>query len=274
VDVERQLALAVIPAGEERPTLAVRLARRLRVSVVLLLTIVAWAVATRVFEIKRFILPGPNLVVERFFDAPGFVIENFLITVAEAGAGFLIAATLGISLAVLLSRSALLGELIYPYLNIIRVTPSIAIAPLLVIWFGHSPLPIVIIATIISFFPIVVTTSLGLRSVDPELLSLMATLNASERAVFRKIRWPNSLPYIFASFRISAPLAVIGALIGEFAGGTAGMGNVLITAKSNLDTPMSFLMIVLSGVLGILFYGVVVFIEPRVIRWHPSIELE
>lgn len=274
VDVEQHLTRAVVPVGRERPPLVDRVVRRLRVSAVLLLTVAAWAIVTHVFEIKRFILPSPQLVVERFFEAPTYVIENFLVTLAGAGAGFTIAAVLGVVLAILLSRWALLEELIYPYLNIIRVTPSIAIAPLLVIWFGHSPLPTIIVATIISFFPIVVTTALGLKSVDPELLSLMATLNASEKAIFQKIRWPNSLPYLFASFRISAPLAVIGALVGEFAGGTAGMGNVLITAKSNLDTPMSFLMIVLSGFLGILFYGIVVLIEPRVIRWHPSVQLD
>ena len=274
IEMERPLTRAVIPAEAEGAPLSRRLVRRFRVSAVLLATVALWAVAVRVFEVKRFILPSPELVVARFFQNPGFVIQEFMVTTIEAAVGFAIAATLGVALAVLLARSALLEELLFPYLNIIRVTPSIAIAPLLVVWFGHTPTPHIIVATIISFFPIVVTTLLGLRSADPELINLMRTLNASPSAVFRKIRVPNSLPYLFASFRISAPLAVIGTLVGEFAGGTGGMGNVLIVSRSNLDTPMSFLMIVLSGLLGIIFYGVVVVAERRLIRWHPSVQID
>jgi ABC-type nitrate/sulfonate/bicarbonate transport system permease component len=272
--VEQSIVRAVIPAEDVHPPLGTRLVRRSRVAAVLLLTVVLWAVAVRVFEIKRFIVPSPELVISRFFETPEFVIREFMVTLIEAAAGFGIAASLGVGLAILLARSALLEELLFPYLNIIRVTPSIAIAPLLVVWFGHTPTPHIVVATIISFFPIVVTTLLGLRSADPELINLMSTLNASSRQVFRKVRLPNSLPYLFASFRISAPLAVIGALVGEFAGGTGGMGNVLIVSRSNLDTPMSFLMIALSGVLGIVFYGAVVMAERRLIRWHPSVQLD
>jgi NitT/TauT family transport system permease protein len=274
IEMERPLARAVIPAEDERTPISRRLVRRFRVGAVLLFTVLLWAVATRVFEIKRFILPSPELVVARFFQTPGFVIQEFVVTTIEAAIGFTVAAVLGVTLAILLARSALLEELLFPYLNIIRVTPSIAIAPLLVVWFGHTPLPHIIVATIIAFFPIVVTTLLGLRSADPELINLMSTLNASPQAVFRKVRLPHSLPYMFAAFRISAPLAVIGTLVGEFAGGTGGMGNVLIVSRSNLDTSMSFLMIVLSGLLGILFYGAVVVVERRLIRWHPSVQID
>lgn len=274
MSAEQTLQRAVVPLEEERSPIARRIIRRVRVAGVLIATVIVWSLATHLFDIKRFILPSPELVIARFFDAPPFVIENLLITAGEAAAGFTMAAILGVTMAVIISRSPLLEELLYPYLNIIRVTPSVAIAPLLIIWFGHSPVPHIIVATIISFFPIVVTTALGLRSVDPELINLMSTLNARESQIFRKIRLPNSLPYLFAAFRISAPLAVLGAIVGEFAGGTGGLGNVLIVARSNLDTPMSFLMIVLSACLGILFYGIVVMVERRVIRWHPSVELD
>lgn len=274
VDLQAPLTRAVIPSDDDRPPLLTRLVRRLRVSFVLLLSIGLWAFLTRAFEIKRFILPSPDLVIQRFFETPEYILGEFWFTVVEAAIGFGVAATLGVSLAIVLSRSALLEELVFPYLNIIRVTPSIAIAPLLVVWFGHTPIPHIIVATTIAFFPIVVTMMLGLRSADPELINLMRTLNASEATIFRKVRLPNSLPYLFASFRISAPLAVIGVLVGQFAGGTGGMGNVLIVSRSNLDTPMSFLMVALSSVLGIAFYGIVVLMERRFIRWHPSVQLD
>ena len=274
VEIEAPFTRAVIPDEDDRPPLATRITKRLRVSFVLLLTVGLWAFVTRAFEIKRFLLPSPDLVIARFFDSPEYVFHHFMITFWESAAGFIVAATLGIGLAILLARSALLEELVFPYLNIIRVMPSIAIAQLLVVWFGHTPLPHIIVATTIAFFPIVVTMMLGLRSADPDLINLMRTLNASESTIFRKIRLPNALPYLFASFRISAPLAVIGALVGQFAGGTGGMGNVLIVSRSNLDTPMSFLMVALSCVLGIAFYGAVVAAERRFIRWHPSVVLD
>jgi NitT/TauT family transport system permease protein len=150
----------------------------------------------------------------------------------------------------------------------------LAIAPLLTIWFGHTMTPIVIVATLIAFFPIVVTTVLGLRSVDPDLINLMRTLSASERDVLRKIRFPNAMPYIFSSFRISAPLAVVGALVGEFVGAAQGLGYLLVTARGRIDTSMVFLMVVLSAALGIAFFMAVVAVERRVIKWHPSIVLE
>ena len=274
VDIDSALGRAVIPAEDDRPPLASRFLQRTRVLFVLLFTVALWAFVTRAFEIRRFILPSPDLVIERFFDSPEYILGEFWFTVVEAAVGFGVAATLGILLAIVLSRSALLEELVFPYLNIVRVMPSVAIAPLLVVWFGHTPIPHIIVATTIAFFPIVVTMMLGLRSADPELINLMRTLNASEAMIFRKIRLPNSLPYLFAAFRISAPLAVIGVLVGQFAGGTGGMGQVLIVSRSNLDTPMSFLMVALSCVLGIAFYGIVVLLERRFIRWHPSVQLD
>jgi NitT/TauT family transport system permease protein len=129
----------------------------------------------------------------------------------------------------------------------------------------------ILVSALIAFFPIVVTTVLGLRSADPELVSLMRTLNASEAEILRKIRMPSALPHLFASFRVSAPLAVIGALVGEFVGASAGMGFLLVSARSRIDTEMVFLMVVLSAILGILAFSAVVALERRYVRWHHSV---
>lgn len=247
---------------------------KLSVSLVLIATVVVWELVVNATDIPNYLLPAPSLILERFVEKPGLMMISFFYTFWESLLGFVLAAVPGIFFAIVIARSALAERILYPYLNIIRVTPVIAIAPLLTIWFGAGVMPQVLIAALIAFFPIVVTTALGLKSVDPELLSLMRLLNASERRVLWKIRMPNALPYIFSSFRISAPLAVIGALVGEFVGGAQGLGWLLITARGRLDTATVFLMVVLAVVLGLLSFAIVVAFEKRFVKWHPSVVLD
>jgi NitT/TauT family transport system permease protein len=194
----------------------------------------------------------------------------FGVTALSATIGFAIAAGVGFVLAVMIARFALMEEFLYPYLNIIRVTPTIAVAPLLVIWFGEGLVPVVVVTALIAFFPIVAMLVLGLRSVDPDLLNLMRIYSADEVTVLRTIRIPNALPHLFSAFRVSAPLAVVGALVGEFVGYSQGLGFLLITARARLDTAMVFATVVLSAVLGILAFAAVVALERRFIRWHSS----
>jgi ABC-type nitrate/sulfonate/bicarbonate transport system permease component len=261
---------AVVPP-ERHHSLGMRAFRRTRVLIVLAVTVLIWEIATRALDIPVYLLPAPELLIADVVEKPGVVLDAFVATSIAAVLGFLFAAALGIGLGIVIARWFVMEELLYPYLNIIRVTPIIAIAPLLTIWFGHGRTPVVIVAVIIAFFPIVVGTVLGLKSVDPDLINLMRTLSASDRVILRKIRLPHAMPYIFSAFRISAPLAVIGTLVAEFVGGSSGLGYLLITARGRIDTSMVFLMVVLSALLGIAFFQVVVAIERRVIRWHPSV---
>jgi NitT/TauT family transport system permease protein len=263
------LRTAVVPDPPKRSIL-LRIFIKVRIWLVLLLTLLFWQFAVVFFDIPHYFLPSPRSVVEKFLDTPELYIEAFIVTAVESIGGFFLAAIAGISIAVLIARSRLIEELLFPYLTIIRVMPIVAIAPLLIIWFGHGLLPMIIVSALIAFFPIVVNTVLGLRSVDPDLIDLMRTLNSSERQLLWKIRFPFALPYIMSAFRISAPGAVIGALVGEFVGGIRGLGFVLVTAHGRLDTAAVFLMVTLSVFLGLLFFAVVVAIEKRVLRWHPS----
>lgn len=250
------------------------IAKRSLVLVILIATILVWEGWVRFRDIPNYLFPKPSTVVDRLVAKPAVMAEAFFFTFFESIIGFALASVVGIALAILIARSALLERLIYPYLNIIRVTPVIAIAPLLTIWFGHGVLPQALIAALIAFFPIVVTTVLGLKSVDPELVSLMRLLNATEAKELWKIRLPNALPYIFSAFRISAPLAVVGALVGEFVGGAQGLGWILITARGRLDTSTVFLMVVLAVLLGIASFTLVVAFEKRFVKWHPAVVLE
>ena len=267
------LRAAVIPPEQEIRLLR-DFAKRSMVLVILVVTIVLWETWVRFRDIPNYLFPKPSTVIDRLVAKPAVMSEAFLYTFVESIIGFALASLVGIALAILIARSALLERLIYPYLNIIRVTPIIAVAPLLTIWFGHGILPQALIAALIAFFPIVVTTVLGLKSVDPELVSLMKLLNATEAKELWKIRLPNALPYIFSSFKISAPLAVVGALVGEFVGGAQGLGWLLITARGRLDTSTVFLMVVLAVLLGIASFALVVAFEKRFVKWHPAVVLE
>ena len=266
---ERALRKAVIPAPPRRHWLPSVLWGA-RVWLLLVVTMAAWQALTTLLDIPRYLLPSPASVIAEFVETPRFIIESFLVTMLESVAGFAIAAVVAFGLAVLMSRSAVIEEFVYPYLNIVRVMPIVAVVPLLIIWFGHGMTPMIIVAALIAFFPIVVNTILGLRSVDPDLVDLMHTLNAKQGQILRKIRVPNALPYVLSAFRISAPGAVIGALVGEFVGGARGLGYLLVTAHGRIDTSAVFLMVVLSVLLGLAFFGLVVAIERRTLRWHPS----
>ena len=267
------LRSAVIPPDQQTSFFR-ELGKKSLILVVLIGTIGIWEVWVRFRDIPNYLFPRPSTVVDRFVAKPGIMMEAFLVTFWEALVGFTLAAVVGIVLAVFIARSAFIERLLYPYLNIIRVTPVIAIAPLLTIWFGHGTLPQALIAALIAFFPIVVTTVLGLKSVDPELVSMMRLLNATEMKELWKIRLPNALPFIFSSFRISGPLAVVGALVGEFVGGARGLGWLLITARGRLDTSTVFLMVVLAVILGIVSFTIVVAFEKRFVKWHPSVVLD
>jgi NitT/TauT family transport system permease protein len=266
--------LRVTVPDDPRVPPALRVLRALRVWLVLLVTLGCWQLATKLFDIPTYLLPAPSLVVDELVEKPELYLEALRVTAIESVSGFLIAALAGFLFGILIARSPLTEELLYPYLNLIRVTPIVAIAPLLTIWLGHGMAPNVVVAAMIAFFPVVVGTVLGLKSVDPDLISLMRILNAGELTELRKIRLPNSLPHLFSAFRVSAPMAVIGALVGEFVGGSSGLGYLLVTAQGQLNTSAVFLLVLISGLLGIVVFNVVILVERRVVRWHPSVRLD
>jgi NitT/TauT family transport system permease protein len=262
---------AIIPPAQRR-SWPMRVFFSGRVWLVLLFSLIVWELATRLFDIPTYLLPAPRLVVGQFAERPGLFLEGLRVTAIESAVGFTVAAVTGGLLGILIARSRLTEEMLYPYLNILRVTPVVAIAPLLTIWLGHGMTPIIVVSALIAFFPIVVGTVLGMKSVDAELISLMRILNASEFTELRRIRLPNALPHLFAAFRISAPMAVIGAIVGEFVGGSRGLGYLLVAFQAQLSTSSVFVLVLLSGLLGIAFFNVVVLLERRFVPWLGSVQ--
>ncbi|MDE2823753.1 MAG: ABC transporter permease subunit, partial [Chloroflexota bacterium] len=153
---------------------------------------------------------------------------------------------------------------------LIKVTPIVAIAPLFVIWFGFGSFPKMMIAALITFFPVMVNTFIGLRSVNPTTLDFFRLLDASEAQVLIKLRIPGALPYVFAAFRIAVPLSVIGAVVGEWFTGDRGLGSVIIVAHHNIDMPTLFSAIAVLACIGLGLTGITALIEQRVLFWHDS----
>jgi NitT/TauT family transport system permease protein len=268
---QAQYVHATIPPTQRRPW-PMRAFLAGRVWLVLLFSLIVWELATRLLDIPTYLLPAPRLVVGQFAERPGLFLEGLRVTAIESAVGFTVAAVTGGLLGILIARSRLTEEMLYPYLNILRVTPVVAIAPLLTIWLGHGITPIIVVSALIAFFPIVVGTVLGMKSVDAELISLMRILNATEFTELRRIRLPNALPHLFAAFRISAPMAVIGAIVGEFVGGSRGLGYLLVAFQAQLSTSSVFVLVLLSGLLGIAFFNVVVLLERRFVPWLGSVQ--
>jgi NitT/TauT family transport system permease protein len=234
--------------------------------------LVIWQLATDIFDIPWFILPSPLQIGGKVIASYDRLLAHSWITLLEVFAGFGLAVIVGIAVATLIVHSRFLEESLYPLLVILQVTPQVAIAPILVIWFGSGFLPKVLVAFLVAFFPIVVNTAAGLLRVPEELLDLMRGFKVSRFKIFLLVRLPNALPFIFAGMRISITLAVIGAVVGEFVAASEGLGYLVFTGTANLDTPLTFAAIVVLAVMGIVLFWVVGRVRDALLPWAPERE--
>lgn len=247
-----------------------RWASRLLPFAVLIAMLGSWDLALRMFNIPSYLLPTPGAVVDAFASDPRQILDDTYYTTLEAVMGFLLALVGGMATGIVIAFSATARRIIYPYLVAIQVTPIVAIAPILVLWFGFGLMPKVAVAFLIAYFPIAINIGVGLRSPDRELINLMRSFAVSELTIFRKVRLPYSLPYLFAGVRISAPATVIGAIVGEFVSSDRGLGFVILQAKASLDTAMLFLAIIAAALLGLSMFAVTTLLERRYLYWHES----
>lgn len=250
---------------------AQRLIRILAQIAVFVAFFAAWEFFVRATGIKPVILPPPSLIfVTSIKQWPYLMMHAVPTTIAIAG-GFLIAVISGFLIAVGIAYSRLINEIVYPFLIVSQVLPKIAFAPLFLIWFGFGIAPKLVIAALIAFFPIVVNTARGLSSVEPELVQYMRSLGASWSDIFFKISLPWAMPYIFASFKISITLSVVGVVVGEFVASDTGLGYVIEYANISLDTPLMFAGIIALSALGVLFFVVILVLEMLFMSWHAEI---
>ena len=236
----------------------------------LTILLIVWEIWVHVAGVPVYILPGPHLIVVRLFSDIGFFAGHGIVTLTEAIVGFVLGSGVAILAATLMTYSRFIERALFPVAVLVKVTPIVAIAPLFVIWFGFGYFPKILIASLITFFPVMVNAIMGFRSVNPGALDFFDSLYASKKDIFFKLRVPSSLPYLFAAFRISIPLSVIGAVVGEWFSGDRGLGSVIIVAHNNLDMPTLFSAVISLAVMGISLTVATWYLERRVLYWHES----
>lgn len=230
--------------------------------------LVAWKAIVVIGDYPVFILPAPEVVAARFIRAwtDGTMQPHFVSTLQEIGLGFAVGAGSALLVGYLLARSRLVERLISPYIVAAQATPILALAPLLVIWFGPGLLSKVVICSLIVFFPVTVATMVGIRSVDARLLELGRSLRATHRQVVLTLEIPAALPSILGGMRVGVTLAVVGAIVGEWAGAERGLGVLINLARGSLfDIPLLFATLVTIALVGMALYLVVVLIERRLV---------
>ena len=241
-----------------------------RPALLLVLLGVGWWAITAAEVFPAYLVPAPGDVANELVTEREMLARHTWVTTYETVLGFLLAAAIGMLAAVLIVYSPTLEKALYPLILFAQVIPKIAIAPILVVWFGFGPMPKVILAVLIAFFPVVVSGVAGLRSTDPELLDLSATMGASRWKTFRKIRFPNSLPHLLSGLKVAVTLAVVGAVVGEFVGADEGLGYVLLLASGNLNSSLLFADLILMSALGVVLFVMVEVAEKLLIPWHAS----
>ncbi len=230
----------------------------------LVVFLVAWQAIVVIGSYPPFILPAPLVVFERFARAwaDGTMWPHFSTTLVEVLLGFAIGATLALVVGVMLARSRLAERLLSPYLVAAQATPILALAPLIALWFGTGLLSKLVITTLIVFFPVAVATMVGIRSVDPRLLEMARSFRATGWQIIRRVEVPAALPAILGGMRVGVTLAVIGAIIGEWAGAERGLGVLINIARGSLfDIPLMFAALMTLGLLGVSLYLVMVLLE-------------
>ena len=227
-----------------------------------------WQGAVALFEIQPWLLPSPLRIVQAGWAARPLLWPHVWQTTQETVLGFLSALVIGLSLGILIDRSPLVRTAIYPLLVFSQTIPIIAIAPLLIIWFGYGILPKIIVVALICFFPIVVNTADGLRATDPEQINLLRTMGATRRDTFLKVQLPGAMPMIFSGIKVGITYSVVGAIIGEWVGASRGIGVFMLRATASFRTDWVFVSIALTAALSLGLFGLVTIVERLTLRWH------
>ncbi len=243
---------------------------RLLVPLMLALGVAAWEGLVRWRNFPAFVLPGPGLVWRRLLTAlaDGTLARHTSATLVEIALGLLLGLTTAFVLGYLLGKNRMAERLLSPYIVASQSVPVVAIAPLLIIWLGNGLLSKVLICALITFFPALVSTIVGIRNVDADLHDLMRSLRASRWQIFRKLELPAALPVIFGGLKLSVILSVVGAVVGEFIGADVGLGFLINLARGILDTPLMFVAVFSLVVIAQALYLIVSLIEGVALRWQ------
>lgn len=240
----------------------------------LVLALTAWSAVVAIFAIPDYLLPAPQAVAARILKDWPLLWKHGIYTLVSVLTGFAASIAIGvpIAFAIVLSRS--MERLVMPFLVMSQTIPKVAIAPILVVWLGFGILPKIAIVFLISFFPIVVSTVVGLKSVETDMIDLVRSMGAGMSKIMLRVRAPSALPQMFAGFKIAVCLAVVGAIVGEFVGSDRGLGYLLLTSTGTLDGPLIWAALLVLIAMGVILFAIVSAIERIAIPWHVSVRAE
>ena len=228
----------------------------------------AWEAGVRIMQMPPYLLPAPSRIMTTLIAYPGDYAKATGVTLGEALVGLLCGLLAGALIATLLTLRPGLEGGVMTLAILVKSTPMVAIAPLLTIWLGFGVLPKIIITALLTFFPVLVNVLSGFQRPDPALLDLFRSWNASRWEIFIHLRLPSALPYLFAALKISAPLALIGAVVAEWTGASGGLGRIMWLAYTNLNLPSLFAAIFILALAGISLYSLLAWLEKRAIFWN------
>jgi NitT/TauT family transport system permease protein len=234
--------------------------------------LVVWELAVRLFKIPTFVVPAPSAIATALVESRAALAAASKATAVEVLFGFVLAAVVGIAVALVIVRFERFGKALYPLVVLFQNVPKVALAPIFILWFGYDLAPKVVLIVVIAFFPVAIDMLAGLQSVEPSFVALMQSVGAGRGEILQRVRIPHSLPHLMAGLKVAITFSVIGAIVGEFAGASAGLGYVIQFASTQLDTPLVFAALVVVSVLGLLFYYLVEFAERLLVPWSPKFE--
>lgn len=231
-----------------------------------------WEAAVRFFDVPAFILPAPSRAIMALYRGTmsGVYLDNFWITLLETLLGFALGSALAFVFGTAVAVSRAFEYFLYPFIVMFQSMPKVALAPLIIVWFGLGLTSKVVSAALIAFFPLLVNTIVGLRSVDEDRINLMRSLAATESQIFWMLRLPSALPFIMAGLEVAMIFSLIGAIVAEFVGAEAGLGMLIQSMNFSMDVAGQFAVLFILAVMGLALNWVIILIRRRVLFWDPS----
>jgi NitT/TauT family transport system permease protein len=262
-------AAGPVPATAARAAAGAVLLRRLLLPlVVIAVLLVVWDVAIRVFSVPAYVVPTPASVGQALVKERARLADNAIPTILESLGGFALGNLVAIAAAVAFVHNRMLQRALYPVAVAVRTLPIVAIAPILVLMLGNGYAPKIAIAALITFFPTLVNMVEGLESVDPQAMELMHVLSARRSEVFRYVRWPSSLPYLFSAMRIASTSSVLGALVAEWIGTNKGLGYLIVLTTYDFRTALLYAAMAVTSAIALTFFFLVSILEWLLVRWE------
>ncbi|MCZ8044879.1 MAG: ABC transporter permease [Beijerinckiaceae bacterium] len=243
---------------------------RLASALLLVVLLAGWEAWCRLGRVPALIVPAPSAVFATLWSeiASGRLLPHLAVTATEMTLGLALGCAVGLATGILLAEAPVLRRLLHPYIVASQVVPKLALGPLFIVWFGFGLTPTIVITALICFFPLMENTLTGLSQVDSGRRELFRMLGASRLQTLLRLKLPGALPVILAGFRVAVVLALVGAVVGEFIGGRAGLGASIIAAQSVMDSSLMFALFIVITLLGMAFYQAALLIERRLLRHH------